>query len=180
LLFPNVSGERASGPGVVREIFSALESLLIQSKAESSGRLFFQQLPADDLFYTLALRPSDHHRIFPSTTNDQAFLRGVGLFLRLCLTWDITPYLISPFLFNWVITGDRWAGTDTDFTKAVYPELAKRLDTFPPSEITLDDGTAVLDIAAGTDPYNLMVHLPRMESYPVRLIVPYYSISHRH
>jgi hypothetical protein len=92
----------------------------------------------------------------PPSANTLAIFHACGMIMRIGLLWkeDYLPF--SPFLLMFMIGGFD-AAVNIDFVKAVAPELAKRLETWPPSPQH--------PLAPGLDPMNLIIdHIPNMQA----------------
>ncbi|KAH8995533.1 hypothetical protein EDB86DRAFT_1099203 [Lactarius hatsudake] len=147
---PRVSVGDSVGDGVLRAIWSTMWNDIL-SLGHGPGERFWTNDNSD--FMTISLRPNIlATRI---TEDDQAYLRGCGLSIRISVIWGLMPGPLSPSLLLYLAHGNIDKAISRDFLKAVQPSLEARLQTWPPSMITRS-GQTVLELDVRRDPWTLI------------------------
>ncbi|KAF9036535.1 hypothetical protein BDP27DRAFT_1435641 [Rhodocollybia butyracea] len=114
----------ASGRGVWRDVIYTMEKGLIHSED--------WQAVGDDGHFSILLRPFD---VIPYPDSTLSRFRAIGLFIRLCLIWQIEPLQISPILISYLISQSLDVSTDSELLQHVSPQTQSRLSAWPPAHI---------------------------------------------
>ncbi|KAI0349951.1 hypothetical protein OH77DRAFT_1593900 [Trametes cingulata] len=141
---PSFTIGSAVGPGPLRAVFGRAIKLMVSDEG-------YWIKTSDDQFYT-PLVPGT-----PLTDDDIKYWKGCGVMLRIALLWNQNILPVSPLLLA-LLLGGLDAATDSSLLQCITPELAARLETWPPPLITCPNtGEMVYDVQLGRDPMNLIM-----------------------
>lgn len=122
--FVSSGNDGATGRGVWRDVIYTMENNVIHDEN--------WQVVEDDGHFSLLLRLFD---VVPYSDSTLARFRAIGLFIWLCLIWQIEPLQISPLLIAYLVSQSLDVSTDPGLLRHVSPRMESRLTAWPPVRI---------------------------------------------